>query len=232
MKLDKKLTIAIDGWSSCGKSTVAKALAKILFYTYVDSGAMYRAITLYCIDNKLVQEEGIDEETLKQRLPEIKVEFVTNSKNGEADTYLNGKNVEDKIRQIEVSNLVSPVSKLGFVRESMVALQRKMSVGGGVVMDGRDIGTVVFPDADLKIFMTADVNIRAKRRYDELIAKNQKVNMQEILNNISQRDYIDSNRELSPLRQAEDAIILDNSNLTRQEQLNWIINLIVTRFKS
>lgn len=232
MKLDTKLTIAIDGWSSCGKSTMAKALAKVLAYTYVDSGAMYRAITLYCLNNELNDEDQIDEVTLKQRIPEIKVEFIHNEKNGQADTYLNGENVEEKIRQIEVSNLVSPVSKIGFVREAMVKLQRKMSKGSGVVMDGRDIGTVVFPNADLKIFMTADVDIRAKRRYDELIAKNQKVSMEDIKKNISLRDHIDSNRDISPLRQAGDAVILDNSNLNRQEQLDWILNLITKRFKS
>lgn len=229
-KADKKLTIAIDGFSSCGKSTMAKALAKKLDYTYVDSGAMYRAVTLYCIDNNLISEGNINEELLEQRLVEIQIEFLPNSETGQADTYLNGKNIEDKIRQIEVSNLVSPVSKLAFVRKTLVELQRKISEGKGVVMDGRDIGTVVFPDADLKIFMTADVDIRAQRRYDELINKNQKVNFQEIRDNINQRDYIDSNRKESPLRQAEDAVVLDNSKMNRKEQLNWILNLIALRF--
>lgn len=230
MKADKKLTIAIDGFSSCGKSTMAKALAKKLDYTYVDSGAMYRAVTLYCIDNNLISEGNINEELLGQRLVEIQIEFLPNSETGQADTYLNGKNIEDKIRQIEVSNLVSPVSKLAFVRKTLVELQRKISEGKGVVMDGRDIGTVVFPDADLKIFMTADVDIRAQRRYDELINKNQKVNFQEIRDNINQRDYIDSTRKESPLRQAEDAVVLDNSKMNRKEQLNWILDLIALRF--
>lgn len=230
MKADKKLTIAIDGFSSCGKSTMAKALAKKLDYTYVDSGAMYRAVTLYCIDNNLISEGNIDEELLEQKLVEIQIEFLPNSETGQADTYLNGNNIEDKIRQIEVSNLVSPVSKLAFVRKTLVKLQRKISEGKGIVMDGRDIGTVVFPDADLKIFMTADVDIRAQRRYDELINKNQKVNFQEIRDNINQRDYIDSNRKESPLRQAEDAVVLDNSKMNRKEQLNWILDLIALRF--
>jgi len=232
MKVDKKLTIAIDGFSSCGKSTMAKALAEKLNYTYVDSGAMYRAVTLYCIENKLIDQVGIKEKLLKEKLADIQIEFVHNTKTGQADTHLNGNNVEDKIRQIEVSNLVSPVSKLAFVREALVDLQRKISKGKGVVMDGRDIGTVVFPDADLKIFMTADVKIRTQRRYDELINKNQKVNFQEIHDNISQRDFIDSNRDVSPLRQADDAVVLDNSNMSRQEQLDWILDLIALRFQS
>ncbi|MCK5821077.1 MAG: (d)CMP kinase [Bacteroidales bacterium] len=232
MKVNKKLTIAIDGFSSCGKSTMAKALAKKLNYIYVDSGAMYRAVTLYCINNNLISEGIINEDLLKQKLDEIHIDFIHNAETEQADTFLNGKNIEEKIRQIEVSNLVSPVSKLAFVRETLVDLQRKISKGKGVVMDGRDIGTVVFPNADLKIFMTADVEIRAQRRYDELISKNQKVNIQEIRDNISQRDFIDSNREVSPLRQAEDAIVLDNTNLTRQEQLNWILNLIELHFQS
>jgi len=231
-KADEKLTIAIDGFSSCGKSTMAKSLAKELDYTYVDSGAMYRAVTLYCMDNNLVNEHKIEEELLKQKIKDIHIEFVPNTETGQADTYLNGKNVEEKIRQIEVSKLVSPVSKLAFVRKALVDLQRKISEGKGVVMDGRDIGTVVFPNADLKIFMTADVEIRAQRRYDELVSKNHKVSIREISDNISQRDFIDSNREESPLRQAEDAVVLDNSDLNRQEQLNWILDLIALRFQS
>ncbi|MEA1875304.1 MAG: (d)CMP kinase [Bacteroidota bacterium] len=231
-KTDKKLTIAIDGFSSCGKSTMAKALAKEMNYTYVDSGAMYRAVTLYCIDNNLIDENNINEKLLEHKMGEIQIEFVLNAETRQADTFLNGKNVEEEIRQIEVSNLVSPVSKLAFVRKALVELQRKISEGKGVVMDGRDIGTVVFPDADLKIFMTADVDIRAQRRYDELISKNQKVSLQEISDNISKRDFIDSNRKESPLRQAEDAVVLDNSALNRQEQLQWILDLIALRFQS
>lgn len=231
-KADKKLTIAIDGFSSCGKSTMAKALAKVLDYTYVDSGAMYRAVTLYCIDNNLIGEHDINEKLLEQKMGEIQIEFVPNAETGQADTFLNGKNIEEEIRQIEVSNLVSPVSKLAFVRKALVELQRKISEGKGVVMDGRDIGTVVFPDADLKIFMTADVDIRAQRRYDELISKIPELSLQEISDNISKRDFIDSNREVSPLRQAEDAVVLDNSALNRQEQLQWILDLIALRFQS
>lgn len=230
MLTDRKLVIAIDGYSSCGKSTVAKALASRLGYTYIDSGAMYRAVTLYCIENKLARGSQINLEVLQNRLPDIHIEFVREPGKEDLQTYLNGRNVESEIRQIEVSNLVSPVSKIGFVREAMVNLQRKMSLGKGVIMDGRDIGTVVFPDADLKVFMTADPEIRAKRRYDELVSKNHPVPMDEIRDNIKHRDYIDSNREISPLKQADDALLLDNSYMTREEQLQWITEQINNRF--
>lgn len=230
MKLDRRLTIAIDGYSSCGKSTVAKALAKKLNYIYIDSGAMYRAITLYCIDNNLINGSEVQEIELLNRIPDIHIDFRWAKDGEQADTHLNGKNVEDKIRQIEVSNLVSPVSIIGFVREAMVKLQRELSSDKGVVMDGRDIGTVVFPDADLKVFMTADPDIRAQRRYDELKNKNQVVSLDEIKKNIKQRDYIDSHREISPLRKADDALLLDNSNLSREEQLDWIISKLEERF--
>lgn len=230
MKTKELLTIAIDGHSSCGKSTMAKALAKELKYTYIDSGAMYRAITWYCMTNQLIQNGEIQEEELQKAIPNIAIAFIRSTEDSPADTYLNGINIEKEIRQIDVSNWVSPVSKIGFVREAMVDLQRRMSEGKGVVMDGRDIGTVVFPKADLKIFMTADVEIRAQRRYDELIEKGEKVSMHEIRDNIRNRDFIDSNRDNSPLRQAEDAIVLNNSALSRQEQLDWIIELIDQRF--
>ena len=230
--LNKTLTIAIDGFSSCGKSTVAKSLAKRLNYTYIDSGAMYRAITLFCMQNKLISGVEIDETRLASELGSIKIDFRNNPETGNADTYLNDENIEEEIRQIEVSNLVSPVSKIGFVREAMVDLQRQLSEDKGVVMDGRDIGTVVFPNADLKIFMTADPRIRAERRYKELTDKGQKVSIDEITENIQQRDYIDSHRDISPLRQADDAIILDNSELTREKQLSWIEDLIQKHFQS
>ena len=230
--LNKTLTIAIDGYSSCGKSTVAKSLAKILSYTYIDSGAMYRAITLFCINNRLMQGSIIDETRLAKELASINIDFRINSDTGNADTFLNDQNIEEEIRQIEVSNLVSPVSKIGFVRKAMVDLQRHLSENKGVVMDGRDIGTVVFPNADLKIFMTADPKIRAERRYNELIEKGQSVSIEEIIDNIQQRDYIDSHREISPLRQAEDAVLLDNSDLSREQQLSWIVDIIDKRFQS
>ena len=230
MNSDKKLTIAIDGHSSCGKSTVAKALAKLLNYKYIDSGAMYRAITLFCIEQNLVSDSIIDEEKLAQSIDKIRIDFRINDSTRRSETFLNNIRVEDKIREIEVSNLVSPVSKIAFVREALVAQQRSLSDGEGTVMDGRDIGTVVFPDADIKIFMTADAETRAKRRYDELIAKGQTVSIQEIRSNINQRDYIDSNRDISPLKQAEDALVLDNSDLSREEQLKWITDIIAERF--
>lgn len=230
MVSERKLTIAIDGFSSCGKSTVAKALAKRLGYTYIDSGAMYRAVTLFCIQNNLFIQKEVDEERLRKRINEIQIDFRLNEETGNADTYLNGVNIEEEIRTIEVSSWVSPVSKIGFVRKAMVSLQRQMSQGKGVVMDGRDIGTVVFPDADLKIFMTADVRVRAQRRYEELLNKNQQVSLEEIEENIRQRDFIDSNREISPLTQAADAIVLDNSHLSREEQLEWIHSRIQALF--
>lgn len=232
MNLGQNITIAIDGHSSSGKSTVAKELAKMLQYTYFDSGAMYRAVTLFCMNNKLIQGNEVLEEALKERMDEINIDFIMNPETGIADTFLNGQNVEHEIREIQVSNLVSPVSKIGFVRKALVKIQREISKGKGVVMDGRDIGTVVFPKAEIKIFMTASPEVRAKRRYDELKAKGSEVSLEEILKNVQQRDFIDSNRKESPLKQAKDAILLDNSHLTREEQLQWIINLIENRFPS
>ncbi len=230
MRLVKKIIIAIDGHSSSGKSTVAKELAKLLGYIYVDSGAMYRAVTLFCMNNNLIQDGEVLEKDLKPLMKNINISFSLNPATGVADTYLNGSNIEQKIREIEVSNLVSPVSKIAFVREAMVKQQREFGKDKGIVMDGRDIGTVVYPQAEIKIFMTASPEVRAKRRFDELRAKGSSVSYDDILSNVKNRDRIDSGREHSPLKQADDAILLDNSNLNREQQLNWIINLIRRKF--
>ena len=218
----KKITIAIDGYSSCGKSTMAKDLAREVGYIYIDSGAMYRAVTLYCLDNGLFTPDGIDTAQLEAAMPNIRISFQLNPETQRPMTYLNGVNVEDRIRTMEVSTRVSPVAALPFVRETLVKLQQEMGQAKGIVMDGRDIGTVVFPDAELKIFVVASAEIRAQRRYDELKAKGQEASYEEILANVKERDYIDQNREVSPLRQAEDAILLDNSNLTIEEQKQWL----------
>jgi cytidylate kinase len=218
----KKITIAIDGYSSCGKSTMAKDLAREVGYIYIDSGAMYRAVTLYCLENQLFTEEGIDTIRLEAAMPGIQISFQLNPETGRPMTFLNGANVEDRIRTMEVSNHVSPVAALPFVREALVKLQQEMGKEKGIVMDGRDIGTAVFPDAELKIFVTASAEIRAQRRYDELQAKGQEASFDEILANVKERDYIDQNREVSPLRQANDALLLDNSNLTIEEQKQWL----------
>ena len=218
----KKITIAIDGYSSCGKSTMAKDLAREVGYIYIDSGAMYRAVTLYCLENQLFTEEGIDTIRLEAAMPGIQISFQLNPETGRPMTFLNGANVEDRIRTMEVSNHVSPVAALPFVREALVKLQQEMGKEKGIVMDGRDIGTAVFPDAELKIFVTASAEIRAQRRYDELQAKGQEGSFDEILANVKERDYIDQNREVSPLRQADDALLLDNSNLTIEEQKQWL----------
>ena len=218
----KKLIIAVDGFSSCGKSTMAKTLAKTLNYTYVDSGAMYRAATLFCLQNGLLQNGLLDVGGLCARLDEIEVSFRNNAE-GVSQTYLNGVNVEREIRAMEVSNAVSIVSAVGFVREKMVELQRRAGAEGGIVMDGRDIGTVVFPQADLKIFVTADARIRAQRRYDELVAKGQPEDFDEILQNIEKRDLLDQTREVSPLRRAADAIEMDNGLFNLQEQDAWLL---------
>ncbi len=218
----KKITIAIDGFSSCGKSTMAKDLAREIGYIYIDSGAMYRAVTLYSIENGIFTGTAIDTETLKQRINDIQISFQLNPATGRPDTYLNGVNVEDKIRSMEVSNKVSPISTLGFVRQEMVKQQQAMGERKGIVMDGRDIGTTVFPDAELKVFVTASAEIRAQRRYDELKTKGQEASYEEILANVKQRDDIDQNREVSPLRKADDALLLDNSHLTIEEQRDWL----------
>ena len=230
MNLDQRIIIAIDGHSSSGKSTVAKELAKILGYIYVDSGAMYRAVTLFCMNNNLIENGEVLKNDLKARMEDIKISFSLNPATGIADTILNGVNVEHEIREIEVSNLVSPVSVIGFVREALVELQREFGTNKGIVMDGRDIGTVVYPQAEVKLFMTAAPEVRAKRRFDELSEKGSSVSYDDILQNVKSRDSIDSSREHSPLRQADDAILLDNSNLSRAEQLDWILDLIRKRF--
>lgn len=218
----KKITIAIDGYSSCGKSTMAKDLAREIGYIYIDSGAMYRAVTLYCLENNIFTEEGIDVERLKKDMPSIRINFILNPETQRPMTCLNGVIVEDRIRSMEVSTRVSPIAALGFVREALVKQQQEMGKAKGIVMDGRDIGTVVFPNAELKIFVTASAEIRAQRRYDELKAKGQEASFEEILANVKERDHIDMNREVSPLRQAEDAILLDNSYLTIDEQKLWL----------
>lgn len=223
----KKITIAIDGHSSCGKSTMAKDLAREVGYVYVDTGAMYRSVTLYALRNGLFTDDGIKEDELRQQMPNIQISFKFNAETGRPDTYLNGELVEDKIRTMEVSNHVSPIATLGFVREAMVAQQQQMGKDKGVVMDGRDIGTVVFPDAELKIFVTASAEVRAQRRYDELKGKGMEANFDEILKNVQERDYIDSHREVSPLKKADDAIELDNSHMTIPEQKEWLME----RFK-
>lgn len=219
----KVITIAIDGHSSCGKSTMAKDLAKEIGYIYIDTGAMYRAVTLFAMQNGLITDAGIDEDALRNRMPDILITFQLNEETGRPDTYLNGVCVEREIRTMEVSKYVSPIATLGFVREAMVELQRLMGEAKGVIMDGRDIGTVVFPNAELKIFVTASADVRAKRRFDELTAKGESCNFDEILTNVVERDRIDSTRAISPLRKAEDAIVLDNSNMTIPEQKAWLL---------
>ena len=223
---NKKIVIAIDGHSSCGKSTVAKELAKKLGYIYLDSGAMYRAVTLFALRNQLASNGKVDEKGLIDRLDDIKIEFRFNPKTQQNVTYLNGENVEEEIRQLPVANHVSPVATIREVRHEMVKMQQEMGKNKGIVMDGRDIGTVVFPNAELKIFMTARSEVRAQRRYDELTAKGQQVSFEEILKNVQERDYIDSNRTASPLKQADDALILDNSDINREEQLEWAIEKV------
>ena len=221
----KKITIAIDGHSSCGKSTMAKELARRLGYVYVDTGAMYRSVTLFALENGLFADDGsIKEQELEARMPEINISFRFNSETGRPDTYLNGRLVERDIRTIEVSNHVSPIAALPFVRTAMVAQQQQMGRGGGVVMDGRDIGTTVFPDAELKIFVTASARVRAQRRYDELKQKGMEADYADILKNVEERDYIDSHREVSPLRQADDALLLDNSDMSIAEQNEWLMD--------
>lgn len=228
----KKIIIAIDGFSSCGKSTMAKDLAREVGYIYIDSGAMYRTVTLYSIENGIFTNNDIDVEKLKKEIKNIHISFQLNPETGRPDTYLNGANVENRIRTMEVSSKVSPISALDFVREEMVAQQQAMGTEKGIVMDGRDIGTTVFPNAELKIFVTASPEIRAQRRYDELKAKGQEASFDEILENVKQRDYIDQNRTVSPLRKAEDALLLDNSDMTIEQQKAWLaeqFNKIVKR---
>jgi len=220
------MIIAIDGYSSCGKSTIAKGIAKELGYTYIDTGAMYRAVTLFCLQNNSIQQNEINEFLLKKYIDTLHISFVYDAQTQTQQTYLNGVNVEHEIRRLEVANWVSPVSKIGFVRQKLVAMQRELAAHGNIVMDGRDIGTVVFPHADYKFFITASAQIRAQRRYDELLAKGEQVNFKEVLHNIEQRDLIDTTRTESPLTQAEDAIVFDTSNVTREQQLEWILEKI------
>ena len=222
----KKITIAIDGYSSTGKSTLAKQLAKHLGYVYVDTGAMYRAITFFAMENGYISAEYFDKETLINSLKDIKLHFEFNSELGFAEMYLNDKNVEKQIRTIEVSNFVSKVAEVSEVRAKLVEQQQEMGKEKAIVMDGRDIGTVVFPDAELKIFMTANSETRAQRRFDELSQKGDNVSYEEVLKNVQERDYIDTHREDSPLVIADDAIEIDNSYLTREEQFNAVLELV------
>ena len=219
----KKITIAIDGHSSCGKSTMAKDLARRIGYVYIDTGAMYRAVTLFAMRHNLIANGQVDAAKLQEEMGNIHISLRLNPETQRPDTYLNGECVEREIRTMEVSRHVSLIAALPFVRSAMVEMQREMGKEKGVVMDGRDIGTVVFPHAELKIFVTASAEVRAQRRYDELTAKGEKCNYEEILENVKERDRIDSTRETSPLRQAEDAIVLDNTNMTIPEQENWLM---------
>jgi len=226
----KKITIAIDGHSSCGKSTMAKDLAREVGYIYVDTGAMYRSVTLYALRKGLFEDDGtVKTSELEAEMPNIHISFELNKETGRPDTYLNGECVEKEIRSLEVSSHVSPIASIGFVRKALVAQQQQMGKDKGVVMDGRDIGTVVFPDAELKVFVTASAKVRAQRRYDELQAKGMPADFDDILKNVEERDYIDSHREESPLRQAEDALLLDNSDMTIPEQKQWLLEKFYER---
>ena len=228
----KKITIAIDGHSSCGKSTMAKALARKIGYVYVDTGAMYRAVTLYALRHGMIDADGrVDEQTLEASMDQVKVSFTLNAETRIPETCLNGENVEHDIRGMEVSAHVSAIAALPFVRRVMEAQQKAMGRDKGIVMDGRDVGTVLFPDAELKIFVTATAEVRARRRYNELQAKGMDADYDEILKNVQQRDYIDSHREVSPLRKADDALELDNSNITLQQQDEWLMQRYLERAK-
>ena len=218
----KKITIAIDGHSSCGKSTMAKDLAREIGYIYIDSGAMYRAVTYYCLQHDLFTEDNVKLDELQAAMPDIKITFRLNDE-GRPETYLNGECIEKEIRGMAVSSRVSLIATIGFVREAMVALQQEMGKEKGIVMDGRDIGTTVFPDAELKVFVTASAEVRAQRRYDELRAKGEEASYESILENVKERDRIDSGRAISPLRKADDAILLDNSTMTIPEQKAWLL---------
>lgn len=230
--MKQKITIAIDGYSSTGKSTIAKELASKLGYVYVDTGAMYRAVTLFAIKNKLIEANVIKKQKLIDCLPDIELSFCFNKEKGYAEMYLNHINVEEKIRTLQVSNWVSKVAEIPQVRKKLVVQQQQFGIEKGVVMDGRDIGTVVFPKAELKLFMTASAKVRAKRRYDEMLSKGEKVTFSEVLKNVKMRDNIDINREDSPLCKAKDAIEIDNSELTKEEQFQKIYALAIQKIEA
>ncbi|MDZ7737606.1 MAG: (d)CMP kinase [Bacteroidales bacterium] len=219
--MNKNLIIAVDGYSSCGKSTFARAIADELSYLYIDSGAMYRAVTLHCMRRAYISGSVLKEEEIIDSIANITITFRYNADTGQHETYLNGENVEKEIRQKQVASFVSIISKIGPVRKKLVAMQRETGMMKGIVMDGRDIGTVVFPDADIKIFMTASEEVRAMRRFKELQEKGFEANFEEVLANISERDSIDSGREMSPLKKADDALLLDNSDMTVSQQMEW-----------
>ena len=221
--MNRKIIIAIDGHSSCGKSTFAKAIAARLGYIFIDTGAMYRAVTLYALENGAIRSGVVDEDSVVKMLGDINIDFRFNPERGDSDIYVNGDMVEGKIRTIEVSNCVSAVSSIAEVRTKLVAMQQEMGLRRGIVMDGRDIGTVVFPDAELKIYMTADAMVRAERRYKELTAKGDCVTLEEIYENVVSRDKADMSRAISPLRKADDAIVLDNSHMSVEEQMAWFM---------
>ncbi len=223
--MKNKLTIAVDGFSSCGKSTFAKKIAAQMGYVFIDTGAMYRAVTLYAIDNGIISDGILDQQQLIERLDDIEISFRYNKHRGAADIYVNGDLAEGRIRTIEVSNYVSEVSSIGEVRRKLVAMQQQMGRDGGVVLDGRDIGTVVFPNAEIKIFMTADPMVRAQRRYKELQAKGDNATLEEVYQNVVARDEADQSRAISPLRKADDAIVLDNSYMTVEEQMEFFLKL-------
>lgn len=227
----KQINIAIDGYSSCGKSTLAKQLAKKLKYVYIDSGAMYRAVTLFAFNNKIIKDNVINEKALIESLNEINISFTYNRNTGNSDTYLNGVNVERDIRTLKIASMVSPVSAIKEVRTKLVAEQQKFGKNKGIVMDGRDIGTTVFPTAELKIFMTASNEVRAYRRFRELIERGDTVTLAEVKASIASRDEIDTTREVSPLQKAEDAIILDNTILSKEEQFDIVVDWCEMRIK-
>ena len=224
-----RITIAIDGYSSCGKSTLAKTLAHEIGYSYVDTGAMYRCVTLYALSNGLINNDQVDTEGLVAQLDQITISFENSETSKASDAFLNGNNVEETIRSMDISNHVSKISVIKEVREKMVAMQQRMGAKKGVIMEGRDIGTVVFPHAELKVFMTASIDVRVKRRYDEMVAKGQDVSSEEVKQNVLSRDYEDTHREHSPLIQADDAIVLDNSDLSREDQLDFMLKLVKER---
>jgi CMP/dCMP kinase len=228
----KNIIISVDGYSSCGKSTFARSLAEKLGYIYIDSGAMYRAMTILCLKNGIILNGKIDTKRLKSILENIDIKFIFNENNNKSEVYLNGENVENEIRSVEIANNVSLISKIPEIREKLVSIQRSMGENKRIVMDGRDIGTVVFPDAEIKIFMTADINIRAERRYKELLLTLKDITFDSVKENLVNRDYIDVHRKESPLIMADDAILLDNSNMNQEEQLNWGLKLINRKYQT